>query len=87
MRPIRLGTNWVFAPSLNFYRALHAPEVFAPIQRTSIHTARYDYYYVLAEFDHWGTVERQNDLRDRVELRELRAFPDTHTSLLKRSMP
>jgi hypothetical protein len=87
VRPIRLGTNWVFAPSLNFYRVLHAPEVFAPIQRTSIHTARYDYYYVLAEFDHWGTVERQNDLRDRVELRELRTFPDTHTSLLKRSMP
>jgi hypothetical protein len=85
-RRLSLGTNWVFAPSLNFYRVLHAPDVFAPIQRTGIHTARYDYYYVLAEFDHWGELERLDDLGDRAELRELRAFPDTHTSLLKRSM-
>jgi hypothetical protein len=86
-RRISIGTNWVFVPGLNFYRALHAPDVFAPIQRASIHTARHDYYYVLAEFDNLGVVERLDDLRDRVDLRELRAFPDTHTSLLKRSMP
>lgn len=45
-RPVRLGANWLFEPSINYYRELNGLSWLAPVDRSGLRDD-FDYYFFL----------------------------------------
>lgn len=78
-KPVKLGTSWVFEPSLNFYRVTRGDTWLIPLTRSPIrHGDGYDYLYA-NESDLHG-VPMNHYVR-------LISYPDTQTALLRSVTP
>ena len=51
LREVSLGINWLFEPSLNFYRIAGEKEWLLPLSRDGYQDENYRYYYLLGDTD------------------------------------